>query len=121
MQGFISVDGHEGWFADARRIIAVTETGAGLPLPTIAPASASFSFTGIPRAEIAREVVANAKRLLTAELGVTFDWRYHQNGSSRYRLYEAMLPSGMVLSLVVRAEHFDGIDEDAPVLEVVAA
>ena len=116
MQGFTDHAGHEAWFADARRIISVTEVTPGLPLPFISPDGARFYFTGIPRAEHARSATAEAERALSDAFGVTFDWREHQNGSTIHRLYEAVLPSGMVLSLVMRAEHA----EDPSVRELAA-
>ncbi len=106
MQGFTD-SGHEAWFADARRVIDVTEVTEGLPLPFISPDRAAFYFTGIPRADAARDARDAAERALSDAFGVTFDWREHRNGSTVHRLYEAVLPSGMVLSLVLRAEHAD--------------
>ena len=97
--------GREAWFADARRIIDVTQVTETLPLPFISPDGARFYFTGIPRAQDARDARDAAEKALSDAFGVTFDWREHRNGSTLHRLYEAVLPSGMVLSLVMRAEH----------------
>lgn len=116
MHGSTDATGHEAWFADARRIISVTEVTPGLPLPFISPDGARFYFTGIPRAKDARDARDAAEKALSDAFGVSFDPREHQCGSTIHRLYEAVLPSGMVLSLVMRAEHA----EDPSVRELAA-
>lgn len=96
---------HAGWFADVRRIIDVTETTPGIPLPFISSDRASFYFTAADDADDAREAIGTAETILGYALGVSFTPGTLQAGVACFRTLEALLPSGLLLSLVVKAEH----------------
>jgi len=103
---------HAKWFDDAHNLLAIAQGTPGLPLPSIAGATASFNFTGITHAKDAREAVATAETILSYAFRVEFVSRRTQIGSARHYILEASLPSGLPLLIVALAQHFDS--QDAP-------
>jgi hypothetical protein len=96
--------GHAGWFRDVRRILDITEVTPGLPIPFISSDRASYYFTAITRAEDAAEAVRLAETVFAYALGVTFAPPVtEQTGTTRRDLYCAILPSGLIVSLVAVA------------------
>jgi hypothetical protein len=114
---------HAGWFADVRRLLDVTETTPGLPLPRIAPDRVTFFFVGIAHAPEAVTAVRCAETALRCALLVAFYPRRTQDGYRAHYILTAFLPSGLQVDIVALAEHFDGQDarRDAPELASVAA
>ncbi len=101
---------HAGWFRDVHAIIEIAKT-PGLPLPSVSGTQASFNYTHIAYAEDAREAVALAETILSYALHVEFRQDDPpQVGSSRHYVRVAYLPSGLPLSIVALARHFDGAD-----------
>ena len=120
----ITAPPHPTWFADARRIIDITEVTPGLPIPTISPARATYDYRYLTHAVAAREAVASAQFTLHRELGAVFTPRLELAGDRTPRyLLEALLPSGLTLVIISRAEHVADQDdhEDAPELAAAAA
>lgn len=115
---------HATWFDDAHRIIDVTRRNPALPLPTVAPARATFDYRHIVHAEHTRESVALARNILAAAFITAFSERAELAGDDTPRyLLEALLPSGLTLVIISRVELAGDQDEreDAAQLASVAA
>lgn len=102
--------GHAAWSRDAHRVIDVAGIASyGLPIPTIDPNRATFRFTATTHAEASRQAIADALAAINREFDVArVAERTEQAGSTRRILFDAILRSGYVLTLVARAEHFNG-------------
>lgn len=118
----VTAEAHVTWFADARRILDVTEVTPGLPLPRISPARASFDYRHVVRAEDAREAVTRAAAILGCAFGTGFAERTETGGDGTPRyLLEALLPSGLTLVIISRLAHAAGQDTPGRTREPVAA
>jgi hypothetical protein len=105
---------HARWFADARRILDVTEVTPGLPLPSIGATLAAFNFTGITHAREAAEAVALAETVLSYALKTDFTPRpVPRIGSSAHYILSAYMPSGLRVDIVARAGIFDSLPAPA--------
>jgi hypothetical protein len=109
--------------ADRQAVLYITKANPDLPEPFCGPDRANFFFINIKDPRQAREAVAAAQRIFAAELGAVFACRSAQHSNGLRYMYEAALGGGLVLALVVRAEHMDGADarEDAAELTGSAA
>ena len=108
--GTTTTGSRAGYLGDVRRVWDLIEITPGLPVPFISPDRAAFYFTNIVHPEDARQAVADAETVLSYAFGdvpFTHD-RIEQAGSTRRYVYEALLPSGLVLALTVKAEHVEG-------------
>lgn len=100
---------HAGWFDDAHNLLVIAEHTPGLPLPSISGTRASFNYTGITHAKDAREAVALAETILSYAFKVEFVRDDPPRiGSSAHYVLTASLPSGLPLSIVALAAHYEG-------------
>lgn len=106
-----TTSGHADWFRDVRRVLDVTEVTPGLPLPFVSSDRATFYFTNIVHAGDAAEAVAAARTILSYALRVTFIIRMAVAGDDTGRMvFEALMPSGLAVDIVAKAEHMAGRD-----------
>lgn len=110
-----TTEGHEAWFRDVRTVHITAEHARGcLPLPFTGPDHAAFYYINVARPEDTRDMLDKAVRIFRDAYRDTyplrFGDRYTQTGSTRRYHVEAMLPSGLTLTLTAKAEHMDGFE-----------
>lgn len=111
------------WFDDVHRLVdAARQNRDSLPRPSIDGERADFRFTAITCAPDTRIAVESALRTLGRELGLSFraDPRRTEFGSARHVIYEAEMPSGLIVSVTANGRHIGGLDvvRDTPELAV---
>jgi hypothetical protein len=116
-----STNDHARWFADVRRIIDLAEVTPGLPIPFISRDRASFYFTAIAHAGDAREAMTAASTVLSYALGVEFTGRAAPAMNTRHYALEALLPSGLLVALVGKAEHMAAEEAAAAAVAAIRA
>ena len=112
---------HAGKVREIIRIYQIVAVTAGLPMPITGPDRASFWFSGIVHAEDARSAVRSAQRIFADALGAA--WSHHDvwTDNGPRRMYEALLPSGLMIVLTAKTEHMQDEDVDQDAGELVAA
>ncbi len=99
------------WLDDLHRFADITRAWPGLPQPNISPARVTYDYRHLTDAETARAALDSAERILSAELGVSFEADFTKAvGTYRSYLRVAVLPDHLAVVLAARAEHFDGMD-----------
>ena len=110
------------YYSDVHNIYNLVEVTPGLPKPFTGPDRAAFHFTSIAHPEDARVAVLTAIVILEDAFKVTFaPARVTQSGSTRRRVFEALMPGGLTVALVAMAEHFEDQDTLETAGELVAA
>lgn len=119
----VTPDPDSARYDDAALILKLAKITPGLPFPHVSEYRASFHFTNDRSREQVTRAVETAEAVLAREFGVEFKTDCTKFGSMRHRIRWAELPSGVVLSLVASAIHFDDQDtsDDAPVREMAGS
>ena len=106
---------------DIHLIYDLVSAGHGLPMPVTGPDRSSFWFVRIVHAEDARSSVATARQVFADTFGAVFAWRDVWTENGPRRMYEALLPSGLMIVLTAKTEHMQDEVADADAGELVAA
>jgi hypothetical protein len=94
--------------ADMQAVLLVTERCADLPLPFIGSDRAAYYYTNLPDPEAACGAVSAARDIFAAEFGITFARRNAQHSNGLRAILWAEMEGGLLIELVVKAEHIDG-------------
>lgn len=112
---------HAGKIREIIRIYQIVMVTAGLPMPITGPDRASFWFSNIVHAEDARASVATARRIFADAFGAAFSYHDVETDNGTRRMYEALLPCGLMIVLTAKAEHMQDEDDAENAGELVAA
>jgi hypothetical protein len=110
-----------GKIAQIIRIYQIVAVTAGLPMPITGPDRASFWFINITHAEDARASIGTAKAIFADAFDAVFASRDVWTENGPRRMYEALLPSGLMIVLTARTEHMQAEDEYEDAGELVTA
>ena len=103
------------------RIYQIVQVTCGLPMPITGPDRASFWFVAITHAEDARSAIGTAKQIFADEFGAVFSHHDVWTDNGPRRMYEALLPSGLMIVLTAKTEHMQAEDADEDAGQLVAA
>jgi hypothetical protein len=108
-------------YADAHRILHVAEITPGIPFPHIDHDRAVFFYVGTDPDEGAREI-RTAEQVLAYTFGVSFKPRQTVAHDVRHDILTAVLPSGIHVDIVARAQYIGvkDVSGNAPQLASVA-
>ena len=99
-------DPRDARLADTMTVFWLTRRYPDLPVPFTGPDRAALYFIDKAARE-AREAVEAAKRVFAEELGVTFTRRNARHSNGLRAIFWAELDGGLLVELVVKAEHVD--------------
>jgi len=100
-------------YADAHRIMHISEVTPGIPFPHIDRDRAVLFYVGITDPDEAAGEIRTAQQILEYAFGVSFKPRQTVAHDMRHDILTAELASGMKIDLVARAQYIGG--KDAPV------
>jgi hypothetical protein len=109
-------------YADAHRIMHVSEITPGIPFPHIDHDRAVFFYVGITDPDEAAREIRTAEQVLAYTFGVSFKPRQTVAHDVRHDILTAVLPSGLHVDLVARAQYIGikDVSGNAPQLASVA-